>query len=160
LLAKTGRDQATKTINMKEVLLNRFSDDTKQTLGSLSFIKSDGQLFVCKTLELPWRDNQSNVSCIPKGIYPCRYTRSNRMSRQKGTDVFTYEVFDVVNRGGIRIHSANFFFQLLGCIALGDAQKDINADNEQDAIHSGATIAAFETQLEKQDFMLTISGTM
>jgi hypothetical protein len=145
---------------MKQVLLNRFLDDTKQTLGSLSFVKSDGQLFVCKTLELPWKDNQSNISCIPKGSYLCKYTRSNRMTKEKEKDVFTYEVLNVPRRGGIRIHSANFFFQLLGCIALGDAQKDINADNEQDAIHSGATIAAFETQLEKQDFMLTISTTI
>ena len=145
---------------MKQVLLKRFSDDTKQTLGTLSFLKNDGQLFVCKTLELPWKDNQSNISCIPSGTYTCKYTRSNRLSAKKGTDIFTYEVLNVPDRGGIRFHSANFFFQLLGCIALGDALKDINAGNEQDAIHSGATIASFEDQLQKQDFTLVISGTM
>jgi hypothetical protein len=143
---------------MKEILLKRFSDDTKQTLGVLSFIKNDGQLFVCKTLELPWKNNQSNVSCIPAGSYTCKYTKSNRMSMEKGRDIFTYEVLNVPGRGGIRIHSANYFFQLLGCIALGDAHQDINSDNEQDVVHSGATIAAFENQLQKQDFKLTISS--
>jgi hypothetical protein len=142
---------------MKEVTLKRFSDDTKQTLGVLSFIKDDGQLFVCKTLELPWKNNQSNVSCIPAGSYTCKYTRSNRMSKP-GHDVFTYEVLSVPDRAGIRIHSANFFSQLLGCIALGDAHQDINNDNEQDVIHSGVTIASFENILQKQDFKLVVSG--
>lgn len=143
---------------MKEAFLKRFSDDSKQTLGILSFVKNDGQLFVCKTLELPWKDNQSNISCIPAGSYTCKYTRSNRMSEHKGRDVFTYGVLNVPNRAGIRIHSANFFSELLGCIALGDAHKDINADNEQDVVHSGATIAAFEEQMQKQDFKLVISN--
>jgi hypothetical protein len=143
---------------MKEVTLKRFSDDTKQTLGVLSFVKDDGQLFVCKTLELPWKNNQNSVSCIPVGGYVCKYTRSNRMSAQKGHDVFTYEVLNVPNRAGIRIHSANFFSQLLGCVALGDAHKDINNDKEPDVIHSGATIANFENQLGKQDFKLIVTG--
>ena len=143
---------------MKEVTLKRFSDDTKQSLGILSFIKDDGQLFVCKTLELPWKNNQSNVSCIPAGSYSCKYTRSNRMSTEKRHDVFTYEVLSVPERGGIRIHSANFFSQLLGCIALGDAHQDINSDNEMDVVHSGATITSFENLLEKQDFKLIVSG--
>jgi len=143
---------------MKEITLKRFSDDTKQTLGILSFIKDDGQLFVCKTLELPWKDNMNNVSCIPVGNYVCKYTRSNRMSKQKGHDVFTYEVLNVPNRAGIRIHSANFFFDLLGCIALGDAHEDINHDSEKDVVHSGITISAFENHMGKQDFKLIVAG--
>ena len=143
---------------MKDVNLNRFSGNTKQTLGTLSFIKDDGQLFVCKTLELAWKNNQSNISCIPPGSYTCKYTRSNRLSNLKGRDFFTYEVLNVPGRAGIRIHSANHFFQLLGCIALGDAHKDINADSELDVIHSGATITAMEEQLQRKDFRLIISG--
>ncbi len=30
------------------------------------------------TLELPWRDNQRNISCIPAGSYTCRQRISNR----------------------------------------------------------------------------------
>jgi hypothetical protein len=142
---------------MKEVTLKRFSNDTKQTLGVLTLVKDDGQLFVCKTLELPWKNNASNVSCIPVGSYTCKYTRSNRMSAQAGHDVFTYEVLNVPSRAGVRIHSANFFSQLLGCVALGDAHKDINNDQELDVIHSGNTIAAFENVLQKKDFRLIIS---
>lgn len=142
---------------MKQVTLNRISDDTKQSLGTLSVVLDNGQVFVCKTLELPWNNNDSNVSCIPKGSYPCKYTRSHRMSEHAGKDVFTYEVLNVANRAGIRIHSANYFSQLLGCVALGDAHKDINADGEADVPHSGATIAAFEQAMKKEDFTLIVS---
>jgi len=143
---------------MKDVFLNRISDNSLQTLGALSFLKDDGQIFVCKTLELPWKNNMSNVSCIPIGAYVCRYTRSNRLSAAKGRDFFTYEVLNVQGRAGIRIHSANHFFQLLGCIALGNAHKDINSDGQLDVIHSGATIAAFEQAMQQQDFKLIIDG--
>jgi hypothetical protein len=143
---------------MIEVILKRNSDDTRQTLGSLSFTKNDGQPFNCKTLELPWKDNQSNISCIPAGSYICKYTKSNRMTKHAGHDVFTYEVLNVPSREGIRIHSANFFSQLLGCIALGDSHQDINKDEELDVVHSTATIAAFVEQLQRQDFRLIVSA--
>src|SRR5436190_1221295 len=142
---------------MKEVLLKRFSDDGKQTLGTLSFVKNDGQLFDCKTLELPFKNNQSNISCIPAGTYTCKYTRSNRMSKP-GHDVFTYEVLNVRGRAGIRIHSANFFTQLLGCVALGSEHRDINGDKELDVPGSVVTIQSFTEQLQKQDFKLVITG--
>lgn len=130
-------------------------DDGKQTLGTLTVIL-DKELFVCKSLELPWEDNKNNISCIPKGSYLAMYTRSNRLSGAAGHDVFTYEVMNVPGRAGIRIHSANYFFQLLGCIAMGDALKDINIDGELDVIHSGATVGKFNELMNKEDFMLHV----
>lgn len=143
---------------MIDVYLKRFLDDGKQTLGSLSFVP-DGitELFVCKSLELPWKDNLNNVSCVPKGKYECQWTRSNRLSTAVGHNVFAYEVLSVPNRTGIRIHSANYFFQLLGCVALGDAHKDINSDGELDIIHSGATVEKFAMLLNKEPFNLFIT---
>jgi|CXWL01.1.fsa_nt_gi hypothetical protein len=143
---------------MKEVTLNRISDDGTQTLGTFTVLKDDGQLFVCKTLERPWKDNASNISSIPKGNYVCKYTRSPRMSEQHGKDFFTYEVLNVPGRAGIRIHSSNYYSQLQGCIALGDAHKDINGDGKADVPHSGATIAAFELAMQKQNFTLIVGG--
>jgi len=140
---------------MKDVYLIRHISDLKQTLGVL--VTTQGvELFVCKTLELAWNNNQNNISCIPDGTYVCIWTRSNRLSTLANTDVYTYEITNVLNRSGIRIHSANYFYQLLGCIALGDAHKDINADGELDTIHSGDTINAFNTLLNKQKFNLII----
>ena len=137
------------------VILNRFTDDGKQTLGTLT-VQNSKELFVCKTLELGWHDNANNISCIPEGEYTCKWTRSNRLTTAAGHDVFTYEVLNVPNRAGIRIHSANYFYQLLGCIALGDAHKDINADGHLDANHSGATVAKFAEVMGYGEFRLTV----
>jgi len=142
-------------IAMKTVLLQRCLSDSKQTLGTLTTVFGE-ELFVCKVLELPWKWNQSNVSCVPAGPYECTWTRSNRLSTAAGHDVFTYELQNVPQRAGIRIHSANFYYSLLGCLALGDAHKDINADGELDVIHSGATVKKFNELMRGELFVLNI----
>lgn len=141
---------------MKTAYIKIFFQDNKQRLGSLS-VYTGLEVFVCKTLELPYLDNAPNISSIPFGNYTCRWTRSNRLSRLAGEDVYTYEVTSVPSRTGIRIHSANYFFQLLGCVALGDAHKDINMDQELDIVHSGNTVKAFNTLMNKEEFILVIS---
>ena len=143
-----------------------------QTLGRIN----DKQLpFFCHTLELPWKDNKNQVSCIPADKYLCKWTRSNRISglhlqrwlkKNPGKtvedcpdsekNVYTYELFNVKGRTGIRIHSANYFFDLKGCIAFGDALKDINIDSHLDVIHSGKTIELFAAMMNYQDFYLDI----
>lgn len=139
---------------MKKVLINRISGNDKQTLGVLSV---GG--FICKTLELPDKNNTSRVSCIPLGTYTCKFTKSPLFSKNAGHDVYTYAILNVPNRAGIRIHSANYARQLLGCIALGDAHKDIDIDGQLDVIHSGDTMKKFEEFLNKEDFELTIIKT-
>jgi hypothetical protein len=133
----------------KAKLIRNYSNE--QTLGVLVC-----ETFTCKTLELRWSNNESNKSCIPTGVYIVKYTRSNRLSKVHGKDFFTYEIQGVKDRAGIRIHSANYFFQLLGCIALGDELKDINLDSQLDVVHSGATIKKFEEFMNYEDFELTI----
>lgn len=128
-------------------------DDVRQTLG---VINVDNGGFTSKSLELPWKENQNNISCIPAGVYICKWTKSTRMSAEKGHDVFTYQIMDVPNRGGVRIHSANYFHQLRGCIALGNAAKDMDMDGCDDISHSGATVKAFEKYMNYQDFELEI----
>jgi len=141
--------------SMKDVYIIRNKSDVKQTLGVL-IAPLIPELFVCKTLELPWKDNVNNASCIPIGSYICRYTQSARLSRVTGKAIFTYEVLNVANRLGIRIHSANYFSQLSGCVALGDTHKDINFDGQLDVIHSGDTIKKFVDLMEQEDFILHI----
>ena len=136
-------------IVMRKTYLLRNPSDEKQTLGA--FVVDDGpELFVGKTLELPNKGNKSDISCIPADQYICKWTFSPHLG------IWTYEVTDVPNRTGIRIHSANYFKQLLGCIAFGDTHKDINADNELDVIHSGNTVKHFNEIMNKEDFLLVI----
>lgn len=136
---------------MKKATILRTSGDDNQTLGTF---KTEG--FECKTLELADKNNASKISCIPRGKYIVKWTKSPLFSLHAGHDVFTYEIQNVPNRGGIRIHSANYFFQLLGCVAVGDMLKDVNMDAELDVIHSGVTLAKLEEIMGKEDFELEI----
>lgn len=126
------------------VTLKRAYGDDKQQLGDLYI---DG--FKCKTLELSWKDNQKNISSIPKGTYTCK----RRFSIKFG---WVYEVQNVKGRTGILIHSGNTFFDIQGCILLGDSYGDLNKDKHADILNSTKTIKAFETFMQKKDFLLEI----
>lgn len=136
---------------MKTAILHTEQQDKTQTLGNLS---TDN--FTCKTIERGWNDNQNDISCIPAGEYLCKYTRSNRLSQVAGHDVFTYEVLNVPNRAGIRIHAANYSSQLRGCISPGASFSDINKDGLKDVTDSRNTLAKFEQAMNHEDFKLIV----
>ncbi|HRG69979.1 MAG TPA: DUF5675 family protein [Saprospiraceae bacterium] len=77
---------------------------------------TNGSLFLmgqelCKTIELPWKQNRKQISCIPEGVYPIRFRISNKFSRH-------IELLQVPNRSLILIHPANNAIkELRGCIA-------------------------------------------
>lgn len=86
------------------------------TLGHLSI---DGTP-ECDALELPWKHNQAQVSCIPAGSYRLAWEGSPRLQRH------TLRLKAVPGRWGILIHPANHVSELRGCIALG---KRLAADS-------------------------------
>lgn len=68
-------------------------------------------VIICHTLELAWRDNQRNVSCIPEGIYPMTVRHSQRFRKH-------LLIQDVPDRDYILVHPANDArTELKGCIA-------------------------------------------
>jgi hypothetical protein len=78
--------------------------DSEGTNGEL-------KLVVCNTIELPWLQNQRNVSCIPEG----RYELKLRTTAKRGQHLL---VVNVKGRDGILIHPANDAKkELRGCIA-------------------------------------------
>jgi len=135
---------------LREVSIKRNKSTSKQTLGTLT-AKNGAATFSCNTLELPDLQNKSNVSCIPKGKYECKYTYSPKFKKN------TYEVTKVPTRSGIRIHSANYYSDLLGCIALGSGLSDLNKDGSLDVINSRNTITLFEEFMQRKDFSLVIT---
>src|ERR1700676_1908789 len=63
------------------------------------------------TIELPWKNNQARVSCIPEG----RYELVKRWNRKFDRHL---QVMDVPGREYILIHPANeALHELKGCIA-------------------------------------------
>jgi len=136
------------------VIITRMYDD-KQTTGLL-VAQKNGATFLCKSLELKYLNNQKNISAIPVGQYQCVWSYSPKFMK------YTYEVKNVPSRSGIRIHSGNYAFKfmgsadILGCILLGNALKDINSDYVPDIINSRLTISAFNVFMQKAPFTLII----
>ena len=72
--------------------------------------------FMAHTLELPWKNNQKSVSCIPEGRYKCRV----RLARESATrDYVHLLVQDVKDRSYILFHYGNYPTDTRGCILTG-----------------------------------------
>lgn len=119
-----------------EVLLKRDYKGNDCTLGKMYF----GESFV-ETLELPWKDNLPKISCIPDGEYEVEKTYSPSFKKQ------LWLIKNVPNRSGIRIHSANFVSELLGCIAPGLSRYDLNKDGIIDMKDSRKAMSLLEEEL-------------
>lgn len=100
------------------------------------------------TLELAWKDNRENISCIPAGTYECTMVHSPHFDKK------TYLLSGVKDRSSIRIHSANFPHQLKGCIALGEKLGVLN--NERAVLNSKQAVSDLEKYLEGKPFTLEI----
>ena len=132
-----------------EVFIKRLSDDGTQCLGELAVNDLNGvTLFSCKTLELPWKGNAKRKSCIPTGAYKVK----KRYSPKYGNH---FHIQNVPNRDFILIHNANYWFQLLGCIAVGENHIDINKDGKKDVTNSKVTMERLNRFLQNE-FILTI----
>ena len=112
--------------------INRLDESQVQTLGVMNVYRKLGLLFSLKTLELPYLNNERNLSCIPTGSYNVKLTPSLRHGG------LLYEVLDVPGRDGIRFDKANYFSELKGCIAVGLEYVDVNGDGFLDVTNSGA----------------------
>ena len=126
------------------------------TFGILAFDD-----FAVHTLELPDRDNQSNISRIPEGEYTVtrRYSPSFRKE--------LYWVQGVPGRSYILIHGANFAgdvprgwqSHLAGCIALGMATgqaRNRYGKAQKCVFRSQEALRKFEERLGGEDFKLII----
>lgn len=121
---------------MTTVLLSRY---VTRGDGVFGWLTVNG--FSCFTLERPWLTNMAEVSCIPAGTYKLAFTYSPKFARS------LWEVLDVPGRAGIRIHPANRFGELEGCIALADS---ITRDGQGWCLNntSRATVEAFQAVMK------------
>lgn len=115
--------------------IERFESGKKQTLGNLFVLDEDDfALFDCRTLELPWKNNRRNLSCIPEGCYQVE----KRYSRKFGHH---FHITDVEGRKWILIHAGNYYTNIRGCILVGKGHTDINGDGLRDVTNSRDTMA-------------------
>ena len=87
--------------------LEGFSPD-----GTFGAVLVNGE-FTCLSLELPWRDNQENLSCIHPGEYLANRIHSKRFNMD------TFQLINVPGRQFIEFHIGNTVNDTDGCILLG-----------------------------------------
>lgn len=100
------------------------------------------------TIELPWRDNEENLSCVPEGVYDL----VPYMSPKHGaTWVLSAPGFE---RTFCELHAANWAEQLEGCIAFGlDHQPMLNPA-------TGKVEPAIEHSKDAIQYLLVTLGAM
>ena len=120
----------------------RLEYEKKQVLGDCAITENGKDLFISKSLERADNNNQRNISCIPSGEYLCVLEYSNRF------DCDLWEIKGVPNRSECKFHSANYWHDLNGCIALGTKYMDIDNDGFRDVLNSKNTMKKFHKVLE------------
>ena len=88
------------------------------TIGVLTIPEVNFQSF---TIELPWRENGTGISCIPVGIYSLFPRWSNHWKS------YVYQFKNVPDRSAVQIHWGNvagdkslgYKSHSLGCVLLG-----------------------------------------
>ena len=98
------------------LLIIRDTFTEKSTIGKL-FV--NGEEF-CDTLELPWRDNQRRISCIPAGEYKTRI----RLPRESASRNYIHLLIqDVPDRDYVLFHRGNTAKDSRGCVLVGQSRK-------------------------------------
>jgi len=94
---------------MKKLTIKRVAENSEATYGN--FI--DGDTPFALTLELPWRQNKQNKSCIPSETYHCKRRTWGKYKRY-------FEIMNVPGRKGIIIHTGIVDTHTLGCVLVGE----------------------------------------
>lgn len=115
-----------------KLLISR-SYGQNSTLGSLFVMNGNEKVFECKTIELPDKNNQHNISCIPEGIYVVNKITSPTKGK-------CFLVLGVKDRSAVEIHIGNYAagkkVDTLGCILPGMRFIDMNKDSFIDVAES------------------------
>ncbi|MEQ1531045.1 MAG: DUF5675 family protein [Methylococcales bacterium] len=110
------------------------------------------KLVVCNTIELPWLQNERNVSCIPEGRYELR----KRFIKKFGLHLL---VVDVPDRSWILIHPANDAkTQLKGCIAPVTKLTGPGKGNESRLANEKLKALVLEALERKEKVFITIKS--
>ena len=141
----------------RRLTLRRALSDEQGTIG---VVLLDDDL-LCYSIELPWRFNARQISCIPAGEYRMVYTMSPRLR------IRTYEILGVPSRDGIRVHSGNLAgdkirgwdSHSLGCPLFGDnvgTLKNQAGRQQRAVLLSRSAISKLENALDRKPCVLEV----
>lgn len=98
-------------------------------MGYLDFYKDFKLVDSTPVIELPWRENKSEISRIPDGHYVV-------VRRQSAAFGSHFHVLGVRDRKFILIHAGNYHRDTKGCIIPGKTFVDIDKDGHKDVTNS------------------------
>jgi hypothetical protein len=134
---------------MNRLIVTRSPWTNEGTFGEAELVNAAGiVLWSGDSLELPWRNNQPMISCVPAGVYQTRIVFFGAI----GMNV--YELQNVPGRTDCLVHPANwagdaamgFYTELHGCTALGNGVGILTPSGyaaQQALLASDAAIKAF-----------------
>lgn len=139
---------------MHTLVLIRETESTQGTEGII-YIPHLGMQFF--TLELPWKDNKTEISCIPMGTYCVEIRQSQRFK-------IIYHVQNVPDRSSILIHWGNLAgdtslglkTNVKGCILLGKKRGILSG--QRAVLVSKVAVREFMSLMKNSKFILEIQG--
>ncbi len=139
-------------VDIPRMTLHREKSSAQGTFGVLI-----GDNFRWHTVELPWKENKPNVSCIPCGTYHCDMAVSPRFGR-------VYHVRDVPGRTHILIHAGNYAGDIQegykthshGCILPGRKRGILGS--QWGVLFSRHALSGIVCVLDGRSFQLSIIG--
>lgn len=120
--------------------------------GTNGEIKLDGKL-LCLSIELPWLNNQQDVSCIPEGRYRLEKIHTEKFG-------WHLHIMNVKDRGLVMIHPANDArLELKGCIAPVLIQTGAGKGERSHVANQDLISKVFPVLDEDQPVFLTIKSS-
>ena len=137
---------------MFKAILQRIETSDHGTLGILTIDD-----WSCFTLELPWRDNKPQISCIPEGAYGVVPWNSLKWPN-------SYHVSNVQGRSAILTHTGNLAGDVSeglkthvhGCILVGKRHGWLR--KQRAILYSAIAMNELRNQVGRNSFDLTIYG--
>jgi len=91
--------------------------DKQENLSFEEMLNGRKELQIGKTLELPWKNNETNISRVPVGVYKAKI-------RSDGKRKWRIELMGVIGVSGherknVQIHIGNYQRQIRGCVLVG-----------------------------------------
>lgn len=110
---------------------------------------------IAVTLELPWRENKRQWSCIPEGVYKCIKVKGRTLLSGEKLDE-TYEITNVPDRDGILFHIGNAPKDTKGCVLIAQ-NFGVVRDEQQMILNSRTGFAEWLKQMKyPENFNLEI----
>lgn len=108
--------------------------------------------FLCHTIELPWKNNKRNLSCIPEGSYEIVTRYSKRFQNH-------LLIRGVKNRRLILFHPANNALkELEGCIAPVTYLSNIGVGTQSRPMMQKLLSLVHQAKDRKESILLTIKS--